>query len=442
MTIIEVRGVLDRLSLNYSFSSENIIKEDYIYTFNKNFLNGVDWIYTSLENNSILSIKVWYLNNYSLYNDMDFDFFFYQTWIASMTFDNYQLFNAILLDMYLMLSLNVSYFNSNWFNNFIFSSENSLIYFYHPELLWYSKNIDLHYYSNFGGKYNFVYFNKTLTENYILACTSAITIFFFFFLFTIFVVTFFNYYGNSNKEDSTIDSDYLLVSTTVEAEKEITSIDDFLGILALVSYIFGIFFYSYAWATFSTASYMAVIYLAISIMLCFVLGMPTMILYDLGIYFLVYLRGVGKGVSNTVEVMFDYITCTIFYARILAQWIRLVLMLITFLSLSHALAEFELNNSAIISNENPFTDKNSFIHYSTSYALFVTLPGKIVYILYELGHTLFVISSQFISFFAIVFWLFLFLYTFFISEKHEDFFSFKRKQRKQKLVKLTNLKLN
>ena len=37
---------------------------------------------------------------------------------------------------------------------------------------------------------------------------------------------------------------------------------------------------------------------------------------------------------------------------------------------------------------------------------------------------------------------FLFLYTFFIIEKHEDFFSKKREERKKKLKDIYNLKIN
>jgi hypothetical protein len=63
-----------------------------------------------------------------------------------------------------------------------------------------------------------------------------------------------------------------------------------------------------------------------------------------------------------------------------------------------------------------------------------------LYWIYETVHTLFLVTSQFIAFVAIIFWLFLFLYTFFIIEKHEDFFSKKRAERREKLKLLYNLK--
>jgi hypothetical protein len=54
-------------------------------------------------------------------------------------------------------------------------------------------------------------------------------------------------------------------------------------------------------------------------MFIFVLGMPTLILYDLGIFFLAYLKGAGRNPNSLVEVVFDYIACVVFYTRIIAQ---------------------------------------------------------------------------------------------------------------------------
>jgi hypothetical protein len=63
-----------------------------------------------------------------------------------------------------------------------------------------------------------------------------------------------------------------------------------------------------------------------------------------------------------------------------------------------------------------------------------------LYWIYELAHTFFVVTAQFIAFFAMVFWLFFFLYTFFVFEKFEDYFSEKRKIRISKLRHLYNFK--
>jgi hypothetical protein len=53
---------------------------------------------------------------------------------------------------------------------------------------------------------------------------------------------------------------------------------------------------------------------------------------------------------------------------------------------------------------------------------FNVLPGQFFTWIYEVLHSYFVITVQFGAFFGIVFWLVLFLYTMFVSEKQEDYF--------------------
>lgn len=119
---------------------------------------------------------------------------------------------------------------------------------------------------------------------------------------------------------------------------------------------------------------------SITLMFVFILGMPTLILYDLGIFFAVYLRGIGKNPNSLVEVIFDYIACIIFYTRIFAQWIRIVLILVTFISLSHYVAEFEITNNILISSENQVEPAYELsTNFSTTYYILTVLPGKFLY---------------------------------------------------------------
>jgi len=61
----------------------------------------------------------------------------------------------------------------------------------------------------------------------------------------IFITFFFNFFSSYTKEENTIDFDYLLTSTTVEAEKEITCFEDMLLGLIILVYIFGWYFYTH-----------------------------------------------------------------------------------------------------------------------------------------------------------------------------------------------------
>jgi hypothetical protein len=60
--------------------------------------------------------------------------------------------------------------------------------------------------------------------------------------------------------------------------------------------------------------------------------------------------------------------------------------------------------------------------------------------MYEIFHTFFVVTAQLVAFFAMVFWLFLFLYTFFVFEKIETHFKQKRESRKLIFLNYLGLK--
>ena len=403
--------------------------------------NGVEWIYCTTESMLAYDFKIWYLWEGLSNFDDSFDIFFNQYWAITLSTSAFQLFYAILLDKYLSVLVQNNPFNNDWFRMMLHSKENALIWLYHPELSWHISSLNQFFTYFYGGIFEFIYFDKSNPDICILAHTLYIHLMILFLIFTAFVSVLFNFYGNPNTEENTIDSDYLSASGTVEAEKEITSIDDYLGLVFVIAYVFGIFFYIHAWTSIISQSALIMSYYSIFMMFVFVLGMPTLILYDLGIFFLAYLKGAGKSPSSSVEVIFDYIACVVFYTRILAQWVRIVLMLITFISLSHYVAEFEITNNVLIGNENQSEGMNELSsNFSMTYYILTVLPGKLLYWMYEILHTLFLVSSQFIAFFAIVFWLFLFLYTFFIIEKHEDFFSKKREERRKKLKELYNLK--
>lgn len=402
--------------------------------FSSVFFDGIDWIYCSVESILSFNYKIWYLwENLSNYDD-NYDFFFNYYWYLSLSVSPIQLFYSIILDYYYYLLSNDNQYNNEWLRSIIFSRDYAFIWLYHPELLFYFNQLDNFFIKHYSNQMDFIYLDNSIIDT----CTTAYNLFihliFFFFLSSFFLSILFNFYGNSNTEESTIDFDFVLANSVVEAEKEITAFDDFISILFIMCYIFGIFFYIHGWLfTLSNTALMLTFY-SIILMIIFVLGIPTIFLYDLGIFFTVYLRGIGKKSNILAEIFYDYVVCAIFYTRVFAQWVRIFIIFVTFLSLSHFIAEFELVNSILINSENQFENNYELnINFFTTYFILTVLPGKILYWIFELSHTIILVTSQFVSFFAITFWLFSFLYTFFIIEKHENFFSEKRKERRNKI---------
>jgi len=58
--------------------------------------------------------------------------------------------------------------------------------------------------------------------------------------------------------------------------------------------------------------------------------------------------------------------------------------------------------------------------------------------MYEVFHTFFVVTGQLVAYFAMIFWLFLFLFTFFVIEKQESYFQERRLFRHELLKKIQN----
>ena len=135
-----------------------------------------------------------------------------------------------------------------------------------------------------------------------------------------------------------------------------------------------------------------------------IIGIPTFLIYDFGIFFLAYLRGVGGSSILFFELLYDYIAVIIFYTRIVVQGIRLVLMLFTYLGMHDVVLYFLFNQNFFLGFENLNENLNINLNFdSITYFILFVLPGKLFYWIYEILHTYFVVTVQFVAFFAIVF---------------------------------------
>jgi len=167
----------------------------------------------------------------------------------------------------------------------------------------------------------------------------------------IFISFYFNYFVTSTKEESIVDNDYLISSVTVEAEKEITAFDDIILAVIILIYIFGWYFYVHCWSLISALPEISFLFYLFPGLYFIILGMPTAVLYDFGIYFVAYLRGAGGSSIFTVELINDYIQVLIFYTRIMVQGVRLIMMLGLFANCHEFVMHFTIPQKAFISSE-------------------------------------------------------------------------------------------
>jgi len=82
-----------------------------------------------------------------------------------------------------------------------------------------------------------------------------------------------------------------------------------------------------------------------------IIGIPTFLIYDFGIFFLAYMKGTGNSSVSAVELVFDYIAVIIFYTRILVQSVRLVLMIATYASMHELVMFFSFSQKMFLGAE-------------------------------------------------------------------------------------------
>lgn len=119
------------------------------------------------------------------------------------------------------------------------SKESSLILIYHPELNFIKEALVKEYYLTFLSNMVFSLYELTIPETFYSPIILIPQLVFLIFLAVVFISFYFSYFSTATNEESTVDSDYLVSSLTVESEKEISSFDDIiLGFIILI-YVFG-----------------------------------------------------------------------------------------------------------------------------------------------------------------------------------------------------------
>jgi hypothetical protein len=238
----------------------------------------------------------------------------------------------------------------SWYKSILMSNDSTYIFIYNPELLFIKKQLfseNLQYMSNLF----LILGDNVLLESFTSPIIMIPQFFFIVYSALIFISFYFNYFLTPTKEEALIDNDYLINSMTVESEKEITAFDDMILATIILIYIFGWYFYVHCWSIISSLPEIGFLFYLFPGLYFIILGMPTAILYDCGLYFVTYLRGAGKSSVFTVELVDDYIQVLIFYTRIAVQGVRLIMMLGVFASCHEFVMFFTIPQKSFIASE-------------------------------------------------------------------------------------------
>ncbi len=419
--------------------------------FNLSFLNydtgihamysGIDWLYTYVETLYIYDYKIvyfWFLN--SVY-DESMDFFFLSVWYSSLQTSSLQLFWSVLLDTYITSSLFQLSLTDEWVRSYMSGKDSALFVIYHPEVIFLKNQIINNYFFDFLSDINVSAIQYLDSQSLLTPIMLFPQLLFVAYMGFLFVAFYFSFYSSSTKEESTIDSDYLSASITVESEKEIGSIDDMLMPSIIIIYTFGWYFYLYCWNLFCCVPELILVFFFFPLLYYTIGNTPTFMLYDFGILFACYLRGIAPTPTMLFELMYDYIAVIAFYVRILTQGVRLALMFAAYAGMHDFVLFMDYNHRYLTGNESLWEEISNINTSISSFTYFFlgTLPGILLNWMYEVFHTFFVVTGQLVAYFGMIFWLFLFLFTFFVIEKQESYFEERRKFRQDLLKKIQNL---
>jgi hypothetical protein len=119
------------------------------------------------------------------------------------------------------------------------SRDISLLSIHHPEFSIIAQQCSESYISKYMTSFSLALRELVETERLITPISNIIDVVFMLLLVSVFLSVYFSYFSSSVKEEVTIDYDYMSASGTVEAEKEITGMDDMLMGLVIVLYLIG-----------------------------------------------------------------------------------------------------------------------------------------------------------------------------------------------------------
>lgn len=386
-------------------------------------LRGVEWIFSWVESAVTYSTTIMYE---SYLSPMDITNLEHLLWTYDYKLSSF-IFFCVLQDLFNTQNSVILPYMDNWYNYINLASSNIVFHLEHPEHKFYYNSALVDFILPYVSKVRFLIELETSSEQVLLIPFVVLDILWKIALLGIFVSFLMNWYTVSATSNN-IDSDFLVNSLSIEAEEEIASIDDTVLLLVVIFFIFGWFFFFNYLNILTVLGEVMFIFLFLPLLLYILFFIPIFLLFDYGAHFLTYLRGAGSTSSLMMEFIYDCIAFSSFFIRLSVQNVRLLLITLTFFSL-YEFVLFFVNVNWFNSN---FEQLDKVIASSNgmqaSYYYFLYVVNKTIYWIYELLHTFFVTVAQFVAFFAMVFWLFLFLYTMFVVEEFEKYLDDKRKR--------------
>jgi hypothetical protein len=300
---------------------------------------------------------------------------------TTLYLSNATLLNSALIDTEVSSNLVTSPFSDSVKNLLFSSSVNTLAQLNCFESVFIKESLNNYFFFNF-------LLNSTLTckllyffDNSFFFFKLVLLLLFISFFLCFFVVVYLSPFTNNSKEENSGDFNILLTSLLFEAEKEIGSVDDIIFALFIIFYLFFWYFYTYFLTILFILPDLVLMFYTLPLLYFIIILMPTMLLVDFGVYFLMYLKGSANSSLLVCEVAFDYIAVCVFYTRLIVQGVRLVLMIATYMGLNEVIVYFNYSVDAMLMYDTQIDKQFNFCRNlnEVTYYFVLVLPSKIIY---------------------------------------------------------------
>lgn len=238
-----------------------------------------------------------------------------------------------------------------WFRSFLSTRETTLFVVYHPELIFVRSQIINNFFITYLSDMGISVYEYLESESYIGPVLLFPQLIFIGYVVLVGVSFYFSFYTSFSKEENTVDADFLANSMLVESEKEIGSADDLFMTILVFFYVFFWYFYIHFHTLCTNFPEISVMFILFPFMYFIILNTPMFLLYDFGIFFACYLRGVAPSSVLSLELMYDYIAVIAFFVRVLVQGVRLILMFFTYAGMHDVILYYGYDQSLLVGNE-------------------------------------------------------------------------------------------
>lgn len=241
----------------------------------------------------------------------------------------FELFMSSIFENYLKDFLVKLELTEDHFRRMIGLLDPTMFALFHPDSVFISKNLNSNFVLHNSIKLQLALIDFMQKSLLIIPIQYGLQLLMVFAILFAFIVFFCSFFSN-NKEELQADADYSVSNMSAEAEKELFAIDDATCLFLLLFFVFASYFGFFALVIDIEYVEFLTFFASIPFVVLILLLMPCNLVFDFGLLFVAYLRGVANTSSFFFELVYDYIGIAAFFTRLTVQFVRLILMFVVY----------------------------------------------------------------------------------------------------------------